>query len=76
MLMPLQLYEVNKTVGLKLQFVDQQQLGQALTQRYYALRRFQVTSIVVCLTDLSVFHYFEMKLRTGEEVHTRQHFSM
>ena len=51
MLLPLQLYEVKKSVCLNLQFLDQQQLGQALTQGYYALQGFQVSSIVVCLTD-------------------------
>ena len=76
MLLPLQLYEVKKTVGLNLQYIDPQQLGQALTQGYYALQGFPVSSVVVCLADLSVFNYFGMQLGTGQEVRTGQYFSM
>ena len=44
-------------------------------QGHYALRGFPVSSVVVCLTDLSVFHYFGMQLGTGQEVRTGQYFS-
>ena len=74
MLLPLQLYEVKKSVCLNLQFLDQQQLGQALTQGYYALQGFQVSSIVTPVS-VSLLRDETWKWRRGKYQVAFQHVS-
>ncbi len=62
--------EVKRSVG-SLNTIDHVFLGQLFVQAVYTLKNHEIDSVIACITDGSIFHFFKVKLVDDDPIDLR-----